>query len=246
MKVTKSVTDSFNLCIEKVVTTIEEKMSLRLDVMARDIFLINQKMDVLEKQNRDLQLENESLKSSMRLINTRITTVGEAVEEQDQYSRNDNILLHGVPLPADGSKELDLTKTVIDVLKRNMPDVLLHPENISTAHRLPLRSQPSSGSNQKPPPIIIRFAHRSVKNSVLSGRRVLKGKGISLSEHLTLQRTQLLHLTLQRTQLLHKAIDLVSQNKILGTWTNEGKIIVKARDSRTSVISSELDLLKFN
>jgi len=64
---------------------------------------------------------------------------------------------------------------------------------------------------------------------VLSKRKSLKGKGIVITEQLTAR----------KTQLLRKANELAAALKIHSPWTHDGKIIVKAMDNSTLVLTAE-------
>src|SRR2546425_508904 len=181
VRVTKAMSDTFISCVEKLVSSLESKLSLRLDVATGELFTTNQHLDRLEKKHTELQKENDNLKDHVRSMSARIESLDAALEELEQHTRNENLLLHGVPVPNDGSKETDLTSTVIDILNRNMPDLALHVEHISVAHRLQSRSNLSStmaGGAPKPPAIVIRLARRSVKARIIGSRHTLKGKGI--------------------------------------------------------------------
>src|SRR5688572_9833529 len=92
---------------------------------------------------------------------------------------------------------------VVDSLAPNMRNIELKKEHINVAHRISAPRQanltrpsaPSSTSTvtpNRPPPIIVRFLQREVRNSILANRRQLKGKPISISEQLTNRRSQLL------------------------------------------------------
>lgn len=237
-RVTKSIVESFNMCIEKLVSSLDQKLSVKIDVQASEIFTVNKRVDALEKKLADLNSENSALRESIKALSTRVESTNTSNDDLEQYMRGDNLLLHGVPLPADGSKEMDIRKLVVDSLTASMPGANLLKEHISVAHRLPLPRQlpNASAARTKPPAIVIRFASREERNRILANRRLLKGKSLTLTEQLT-------H---RRAQLLRKAGDLVAQHKLTSAWSHDGKILVKTRSNATTVIGSEVDLEQFS
>ena len=151
--------------------------------------------------------DNKELRAEIVDISTRLDTLCSSVEEVDQYSRVDNLLIHGVQLPAAGQAE-DLFTAVSQTINQFMPDVHLTSDVISTVHRLSAPKQSaapnSSTTVNKPPAIVVRFTHSAVKTSILSQRKLLKGKNITISEHLCAP----------RVQLLKKATTLVTTHKL--------------------------------
>lgn len=234
LRMSTVMTESFNRCIEKLITSVEEKLTLRLDVQSTETFNANQKIDQLEKRIEGLQKDNESLQSTVKSLTTRIETAIAGMDELEQHGRCDNLLLHGVALPTDGSREGDLSLIVTNILNTNISDLNLVPENISTAHRVSRGAQQSASSNPKPPTIVIRFTHKSVRNNVLANRRKLKGRGITLTEQLTSR----------RAGLLRKANEMVP-GKIQSAWSQEGKILIKSFSNRIVHIENDGDLLPF-
>jgi hypothetical protein len=242
LRVTKSLTDSFNSCVEKLIVSLEQKMTLRLDVHAGEVFEANKRVDELDKRCRDLHAENGALRDSIKGLTTRIETLTLSTDDLQQYSRSDNLLLHGIPLPTDGTKEDDLRQVVLGAFNRYLPGMNVTEDCISTAHRIASRPHnvSSNGSTParapKPPAIVIRFTQRAVKNRVLANRRKLKGMSISLTEQLTAR----------RMQLLKKASDLATAHKVQSAWSHDGKILVKTHTNRTIQILTDTDLIQFN
>jgi len=170
----------------------------------------------------------------------RLNELALTCDDLDQYSRNINILMHGVP-QSPGATEQNLTGHVVDLLNTNL-GISLQEQDLVTVHRLGRAATTSATSSQsatntnhlKPSPIILQFASRKQRNDVQIKRKFLKGKGFSLTEQLT-QRKSL---------LLKKANQLVADRKIQSAWSHEGRILVKS-SNRTILITSEDDLTRF-
>jgi len=112
--------------------------------------------------------------------------------------------------------------------------VSISSDDINAMHRLPkaqssLVATSSGASNLKPPPVLIQFCNRKRRNEILTKRKLLKGKGISLTEQLTVK----------KAQLLKKAGELVETKKINSTWAHDGKILAKTLANRTLVLTPQ-------
>ena len=159
----------------------------------------------------------------------------------DQYSLGVNILVHGITQPPGNAIETNLDLHMISVLNNNL-NLSLTTTDISAIHRLP-KPHPSSSTTAstatsttiKPPPILIQFANKKTRNAVLLKRKELKGRGFSLTEHLTAKKSTLLHL----------ANEAVKNKRIQSAWSHEGKIIVRTFNNRSIVLLSASDLDQF-
>ena len=131
--------------------------------------------------------------------------------------------------------------------------ITVRENDINSAHRLgrPAAGGRSTGSahgengggltgdannpgtaNVKHQPIIVQLTNRKLRNQILNQRRVLKGKGFTITEQLTTR----------RAQLLKKCTELTIANRLKGSWSTEGKILIKTLNDRTLTVNSERDL----
>lgn len=237
-KITLTMQESFNKCFDKLISSLEEKLTLKIDVQASEMFVASQKTSALETKVAELQKENNNLRDSVKLLTTRLDKMQASMDDTEQYSRIDNLLIHGIPLPSDNAKEGDLSAQVVETLNKLIPGLHINPQSISVAHRLPVRKQPSTTTTPtrpRPPAVVVRFTQRSVKSEVLSKRRALKGTSVSITEHLTTR----------RADLLKKGAELEGQGKVAGSWSQDGKVLIKALDGKTFQIGSEIDLVQF-
>jgi hypothetical protein len=111
---------------------------------------------------------------------------------------------------------------------------------ISAVHRLPSSTAASasggSGSPPRPPPIVIRFVRKQTRSVIMTNRKLLRGKTISITDHLSPS----------RSNLLKKATALVASQKLQSAWSHDGKILVKNLQNRTVQIFNDPDLAQFN
>jgi TolA-binding protein len=237
IKVTRSMSESFNSSIAQLMKLFDDKVQLKLDVQANELFQLNVKLDALSKSNEELRKENLTLRQEIKNQENQIQSISSANEELEQYSRVDNMLIHGVPAPQPNTQE-NLYTLIPEILNRNFENLNLSSEHISIAHRLPPprpQSATSASSRQTPPPIIVKFTRRVIRNNLLANKKSLKGRSISISEHLSPR----------RASLLKKASTLVLSKKIGSAWSQEGKILVKTLQNHILPILCEQDLEQF-
>jgi hypothetical protein len=234
LKITNAFQVTFSACTDRIVEAIERKLNNRLDTQEVQVFDCNKRIDKLEKTCADLTKENEELRSTIKLLTNKLSEISTNCDDLDQYSRNSNLLIHGLPISQTSSETPSIIEgNVLHVLNSNL-GLALTPSDVNAVHRLPRQQPQSSTSHAKPPPIIVQFTSRKVRNAVLQNRRNLKGKGFSITEQLTAK----------KSALLRQATDYVTSGQIKGCWSQEGKIIVKTRNDRTTVVTSVEDIQK--
>jgi cell division protein FtsB len=123
VRLSKIITDSFNTCVAKLMSSLEEKLSLRMDVQTSEIFTLNQRLDKLEKKLEELAVANTVLQSQIHDLNQRNQQLQSVVESLEQYTRSDSILLHGLPLPQNQPE--DLYRSIPEALNSLIPSVQL-------------------------------------------------------------------------------------------------------------------------
>ena len=125
----------------------------------------------------------------------------------------------------------------------NLVGAKVKRNDVSTAHRLPLKRHSKIGN---PRGIIARFISRNVRNEIYSKRAVVKSidkkdfplqnmerKKMFTNENLTQARKRLLWLTKQKGKA----------KNFSHTWTMNGRIYVRKDDAASSIIiQSEEDL----
>jgi len=229
--ITASFTTSFNACIDRIIDAVDKKLNQRIDSQASEMFDLNKRCERLEKANRDFAAENANLRDTVKNMSNKCDTLAQSVDDLEQYSKGSNLLVHGIPVVADSeSNEPDLSSRVIDYINNNL-GVEISNENICALHRLQRgghTAQANSGPVGKTPPILIQLSNRKVRNLMLSKRKLLKGKKVLLTEHLTFK----------RTQLVRKVNDLVNAKKLLSSWTHEGRVLAKNLNNEIFIVTT--------
>src|SRR5580698_2026691 len=122
MRLTKSITESFIVCIANLVTAIEDKINVKIDVRGTEIFSQSRRLDKLEKRIDDLVIINNSLTTTIQEQARENQRLKQAVDNLEQYTRADSILIHGLLLPQPGTTENLYTK-IPSVLNNLIPNI---------------------------------------------------------------------------------------------------------------------------
>ena len=163
---------------------------------------INEKFEEFQADRREKKREIAELKSTINSLNVRLDKADRALDRQEQYSRINCLLIHGI----DEENQENTDDVVINVLKKEMDEEITHLD-IDRSHRLGNQKLGKS----KPRPIIINFSRYNVRAGIFKNIRKLKGKRISITESLTKT----------RMEKLQKAREEYSFRNV---WSNDGKI----------------------
>ena len=177
---------------------------------------------VSEKVTSALQAENHDLRD-------RISRLEMKSEDQEQRNRAYCLLVHGCPETA-GENTDDV---VLDVLNIHEGLLDIKKSDFVRSHRTgppkvtsTRNTRSSTAQNDKPRPIIVRFANWNVRTRVFKNKSNLKGKKYVISENLTKQ----------RLELLKKAEMKFGKRNV---WTNQGFIKAKINDKFISITSED-------
>ena len=139
-------------------------------------------------------LENAQIETTENIdaVIKRLETLETESERQEQYSRRENLILHGLTEET-GETYRSLRKRATDLLNAAVKDKVWTESDILRTHRLG-KSRPSSS---KPRPLIIRFVQFHDKLTVLGARAQLKTKGIGVKCDLTQKQRAILSTVLK-------------------------------------------------
>ena len=173
------------------ITTSLNFLSQKFDDLDKDLKPKDKKISELEKHLNSLEIENK--------------TLSEMIDDQEQYSRRNCLLLHGV----DEEDVEDTDQKIIKVIAEEM-DIQLVEEDLDRTHRI------GKKSDGKSRPIIIKFARYNVRKKIYSNKKKLKGKNVMITESLTTARVKLL----KEAQSKYKS-------RVKNVWTTDGRIFFK-------------------
>ena len=123
------------------------------------------------------------------------------LEEQEQYSRRNCLLIHGVP-----SVENENTDETAKEFFHSHLDIKLADYDLDRSHRL--------GNSKNNGPIIVKFTRHNTKQKIYLAKSKLKGKGFFITESLTKR----------RKECFKKLKNLRATGSILYYWSMDGEI----------------------
>lgn len=216
------------------------------DVMAK-LEVNNTKIDELLASIHTLKVENDSLKNSVAMIVKEGEVVKSAADtacyraqmadsrsnDLEQYGRNYNIRMYGVP-EAEKETNEQCEEKVLAIFKEKLglKDITL--KDIDVAHRLGERRQLNQERGGRA--IIVRFISRRVRNLVISKRRLLKKKPGQKERPVTIVED----LTRNNYQLYQRAR---MTEGVQECWSIMGKVFVKNPSGQTRRIREQSDLV---
>ena len=169
----KSVKTSLN----NVVTSVGE--------LTTEVHSLQDKVSTIEGKQETLSLDCIANTENLSVILERVIALETTFERQEQYSRRENVILHGVRESENETKD-GMRKKVSDIFNSNVTSKHWREEDFLRAHRLG-----GSGPN-KDRPIIIRFIHFFDKLKVMRAREELHKAGMKVADDLTIyQRNEL-------------------------------------------------------
>ena len=166
---------------------------------------------------KDLSTKIQAVENMAKEINTTLKDHEERLDELEQYSCSNCLLLHGCDLPI--SKEDNYNNFISKLLSKlnyKLGPNFITPQDIDIAHYLP--------PGKKGKPIIVKFLQRSIRNAVFFNKSKFKDCGMSITECLTKKRLLLLK---------------ESQKKFgfKNVWTSSGKIFTIINGSKFNIKS---------
>lgn len=212
------VFDSLVTAVAKAVAeTIANK--IKPDVTQSIYESVSTDISSINDEIKALRTELGHVKSEKNQLETR-------VEDAEQYSRRNCLLLHGVP---ENTGE-NTTSVVIGTINDRL-GLDLERNHLDRTHRL---GRPKRPDDTKPRPIIIKFVSYTERSQVYATKRKLKGTSMLISENLTVK----------RMEIFRAARLMAKEGKISSTWTQDGRITVLTNQDRKVIIKSLPDLDK--
>lgn len=162
------------------------------------------------------------LKGQLQLIKLHLQQVDNKLDEAEQYSRRNCLLLHGVPETPDEEPHA----AAIAVLNGKL-NAGLSIRDFDRAHRIgkPKRTAAEVVSSGKRP-IIIKFLRYQDRDVVWRNKRMLKDSGMLITESLTNI----------RHRILQEARDRFGPRQV---WSQDGRIVVLRSGTKHYIRTSE-------
>lgn len=207
------------------ISTPRSQEGLSEDEVQKTAAAIQAMQGQLERQiaavKQGLMEELGSVKKYLRELDDTVKEHGERIDSDEQYSRRNCLLLHGVPeRPAE-----DIVETVMTFVNTKLK-VPLRLEDIDRCHRMgPMRRNAAEAVRAgRPRTIIIKLTRYIVRESIWENKKVLKGSGLLITESLTPE----------RAKLLREAKEIAGFRNV---WTHDGRIVVLCQDDSRKIIT---------
>ena len=183
----------------------------QLSALTESITFINERFDQYEEERKEKDKFIEELKKENSNLTEHVKDLEQNVDRQEQYSRRNCLLIHGIKAEKDENTDNVVIKFIQDDLQEE-----INIADLDRTHRI------GKVNNGKSRPIMAKFARYNVRKKVFRNKRKLKGKNMSITESLTKI----------RVSKLNEARDLYNRNNV---WTYDGRIMVKNENNRISV-----------
>ncbi|XP_070546414.1 uncharacterized protein [Ptychodera flava] len=211
----------------------------RLSDPQKSVTYVSEYFENFRKEIKEIQLDtvqlkanNDRLQDQLTVTQRELSNTQEELHDLQQYSRRNNIEIHGIP-QRNGEDTNDIVVRVAAAV-----GVDITPNDIDISHRLPSRQNPNQERHQ-PPAIIVKFVRRSVRNSIYYARKNLRGQTpnqIRIGDNNTNNIYINENLTPTMKRLFHQVNERRKQLKWRFIWTSNGKIFTR-KDETSEVIS---------
>lgn len=175
------------------------------------------------------------LNSEIQHLKRDKATIKQQLDDSEQYSRRNCLLLHGVP--EQGGE--DTTITSLNHINTNL-QLSLTVDQIERTHRLgrprPISSDDETTDrkkrNQKPRPIILKFVSYTQRAAVYRNKKKFKNSGMMITESLTAS----------RMEIMRTAISMTKSGDIMSVWSQDGRITIINNNEKKVNITKLSDL----
>lgn len=178
-----------------------------------------EKQEKLETENKLLKLKVQELECNM--------------EELQQYTRNRNIQIDGIP-----KKNDEKLKEIVQTIGSKI-DVNIKESDIDAIHRIPTRS------TTNPEPIVVQFVTRQMKETMMVKAKTTR---ISTNDINTQYPNKPVyindHLTKYRKQIMFEVRRLKNEKNYKFLWSRNGKIFIRKDENSVVINLNNLDDLK--
>ena len=153
------------------------KGELALQDVNKAMSFISENFDAYEKERRENEKNIiQELNGTVSKMDKRIEELENKIDRQEQYSRRNCILIHGIT----ENKEENTDQQAIRFINENL-DIKIDEIDIDRSHRIGRYDK----TKKKARPIIVKFARYNVRGRVFREKRKLKGTGKTITESLT-------------------------------------------------------------
>ena len=174
--------------------------------LTESINFLSDKFKDYEEERTKKDTIIEDLKSEVDSLSTKIEKLEKLQDQQEQYSRRNCLLVHGIA----EEKEEITDEVIINTLNEKLDlDITLWDLERTQRIRQPKKTR------GKTRPIIVKFVRYNDRYKVFRNKKKLKGQKISITESFTKIR-------------MDKPRQAKETYGFTNVWTNDGKILFKS------------------
>lgn len=175
-----------------------------------------------------VQLKNENFE-----INKEIYQLKSQLDDFEQYSKNSNLVISGIPENVD--------ENLFDILNVMANKLQIHNSGIIDYHRISTRKASSIK------PIIVKFISKKQRNAFFAATKVKRLRANDLKENFDQMKIFVNeHLTNLNKSLFYEVRQFKAKNNYKFAWTKDGKIYLRKSESDPIIRIKELKDLDFN
>ena len=162
------------IALVKITQESQIKGKLHINKLRELVDFISAKFDEYKEDKKQKEEKIKILEDNNLKIHDKIAILEKQIDRQEQYSRRNCILLHGIP----ESKGEVTDDVAVKTICENMNDNIITVDDINRSHRIGKYDR----QKKNPRPVIVKFARCNVRDRAFSNKCKLKGKQISISK----------------------------------------------------------------
>lgn len=242
--------DFFMKMENKVEEIVRNSLHKQTEIFNEQINEMKKLLDFTSAKYEDIIQENKSIRDKLtkleeneaKLIkncdklNSEIMEMKLQIEEREQYDRNRNIIIEGIP----ETKEENVYN-IFNNLAVLIDEPITLNEDIQAAHRIPTKH------SDRPKPIVVQFTNRQKRDAVVKKAKKKLLKTTDFVSRVPVCSVYINdHLTPYYKKLLYEAKKLKTEKDFKYVWVSNSKIFVRKDDnSITERIRSTTCIQKF-
>lgn len=228
--------DALFQSVEKFMQQVQ-KMQTEVDSLKKSMDFMSGSYDEIFKSNKKYEGKIKELTEEVTLLKTRCNNKDNLLlkfENLDQYHRNRNLEIHGVP----ETQNEDCINIIVNIAKEH--NIAIERDDIDVAHRL------KKTNGRTPPAIIAQFKTRQQRNLLLAKKKltILNNRNIpvtQIGDNIYINE----NLSPYFKNIFVKAKIYAREHGYRYVWVRNGKIFIKQNENSTStVLYREEDLDK--
>lgn len=218
-KTMEKVMNKFKASFKKEIQVQMREFEKSLDFHGARIDELINKIDDLSEKQKQMEDENQELKMKLKSMTI-------IVEDLEQYTRNRNLQIDGVP----EEKDENLRDLMKEIGKK--VEVQFEDKEVDAIHRIPTRNE----KNKDCSPIVVQFTTRQLREKILTNAKktTITTKDLQKSgDEKTVYINE--HLTKAKKEIMYEARKLKFQQNYKFLWSRNGKIFIR-KGEKTKVI----------